>query len=112
MAGEALKAFRDKAGMTQQQLADHLEMHYTSVSGWEQGRTRPTRRTVLLLEQALGLDGELLREYAYAGATPFDAMRADLDQLAEQTIELAELVVRLQAQVDHQGAEIDELRKR
>jgi hypothetical protein len=39
-------------------------------------------------------------------------MRADLNQLEEQTIHLAELVVRLQAQVEHQGAEIDELRNR
>ena len=112
MAGAGLRAIRDKAGMTQQQLADHLGVHYTSVASWESGRNRPSRNNVELIEEVFGLDGQLLTEFAYAGVTPFDAMRADLDQLAEQTIQLAELVARLQAQVDHQGAEIDELRKR
>jgi len=100
MAGAGLRAIRDKAGMTQQQLADHLGVHYTSVASWESGRNRPSRNNVLLIEEVFGLDGQLLTEFAYAGVTPFDAMRADLDQLAEQTIQLAELVVRLQAQVD------------
>jgi transcriptional regulator with XRE-family HTH domain len=112
MAGEGLKAIREKAGMTQRQLGEHLNVHYTSIYGWENGRTRPSRNHVLKLEEVLGLDGELLREYAYAGVTPFDELRAEVEQLAEQGIRLTELVMQLQAELERQGEEIDGLRKR
>lgn len=99
MAGQGLRAIRDKAGMTQQQLAAHLGVHYTSIAGWESGRNRPSRKNVLMLEEVFGLDGQLLTEFAYAGVTPFDAMRADLAQLADQVTTLTELVLVLQSQV-------------
>ena len=105
MAGEGLKAMREAQGVTQQGLASKLGIHTSTVSAWEQGRNRPSRANVLLLEELLGLDGQLLTEFAYAGVTPFDAMRADLDQLADQVIRLTEHVLRLDSQ-------IAELRKR
>ena len=65
---------------------------------------------MLKLEEVLGLDGELLREYAYAGVTPFDELRAEVEQLAEQGIRLTELVMQLQAELARQGEQIDDLR--
>ena len=100
MAGQALKALRKHAGLTQERLGELVGVHYTSIAGWETGRTRPSRNHVLKLEEVLAADGQLLIEYAYAGVTPFDAMRADLDQLADQVTTLTELVLRLEAQLD------------
>ena len=100
-AGAALKALREAHGLTQQQLADHLEMHYTSVSGWEHGRTRPTRRTVQLLETALGLNGQLLTAYAYAGVTPYDQLHADVADLTKRVDELTSTVDALRKAIDN-----------
>ena len=105
MAGQGLRTIRVAAGMTQEQVGDLLGVHYMSVGNWEAGRNRPSLKHVQRLEELFGLDGQLLTEFAYAGVTPFDAMRADLDQLAEQVIRLTEHVLRL-------DSEIAELRKR
>ena len=99
MAGQGLKTIRVAAGMTQEQVGDLLGVHYMSVGNWEAGRNRPSLKHVQRLEEIFNLDGQLLTEFAYAGVTPFDAMRADLDQLADQVTELTELVLTLQSQV-------------
>jgi transcriptional regulator with XRE-family HTH domain len=112
MAGDGLKAIRDNAGMTQQQLADQLGVHYMSIANWEAGRNRPSLKHVQRLEELFGLDGQLLTEFAYAGVTPFDQLRAEVEALAEQGARLTELVVRLQHELTRQGEEIDGLRKR
>ena len=100
MAGDGLKAMRETRGITQQQLAERLGIHMSTVSAWEQGRNRPSRTNVLRLEESLGLDGELLREYGYAGVTPFDEMRAQLEDLTDQVTRLTAHVMRIQTELD------------
>lgn len=105
MAGQGLKALREARGVTQQTVSERLHVHASTVSAWEQGRNRPSHKHVVQLEELLGLDGQLLAEFAYAGVTPFEEMRADLDQLAEQTARLTALVLQMES-------ELSALRKR
>lgn len=38
---ERLKSLREEKGINQQQLADHLKITKSAVSGWEVGRNQP-----------------------------------------------------------------------
>lgn len=44
--GERIKAARKRAGMTQQDLADRLQISYVGVSQWESGRRNPQKGTL------------------------------------------------------------------
>jgi len=49
-SGEHVKALREFAGWSQQELADQLGMRQQTVSEWETGRYMPRRSTGVLLE--------------------------------------------------------------
>ena len=49
-SGEQVKALREFAGWSQQELADHLGMRQQTVSEWETGKYSPRRSTGVLLE--------------------------------------------------------------
>jgi len=49
-SGEQVKALREFAGWSQQQLADQLGMRQQTISEWETGKYRPRRSTSVLLE--------------------------------------------------------------
>ncbi len=54
--GELLRGFRERHGLTQQQLADQLKKHVHTVAGWEKSTYLPkVREDVLSLETALAL---------------------------------------------------------
>ena len=56
--GERIKAARERLRLSQQQLADLLQVDRKSVSNWELGHTHPSRALLHALEQVLGsLDG-------------------------------------------------------
>ncbi|HEV2859026.1 MAG TPA: helix-turn-helix transcriptional regulator [Solirubrobacterales bacterium] len=58
-----LRIARQRAGLTQQGLADRLGIHQSGVSAWERGRCVPKPETVNRLSDALGVEpSELLRE--------------------------------------------------
>lgn len=61
--GIEMKLARIRAGVLQQELADTLGVHPTSVSQWERGDRAdvPDRDTVLGIDRALGTNGALLR---------------------------------------------------
>ena len=50
-----LRALRSREGLTQQQLADKLEVTNTSVSLYEHGKRLPGRKTLTKLYDALNL---------------------------------------------------------
>jgi predicted ATPase/transcriptional regulator with XRE-family HTH domain len=56
--GEALRAHRRAAGLTQEELAELAGLSVRSISGWERGEgAAPRRDTLSLLVRALGLSG-------------------------------------------------------
>lgn len=56
MAGYTLKAARVNANMTQQELADKLGVSRHSLSTWETGRVKVSRRTLLAISSLTGCD--------------------------------------------------------
>jgi transcriptional regulator with XRE-family HTH domain len=55
--GEAIEELRKEAGLTHEQLAEHLEMSFQRISELERGVANPTFATLLRI--ADGLDVEL-----------------------------------------------------
>lgn len=56
---QSLKRLRQRAGLTQQQLADRAGLHQVKIAELESGRTRDPRwRTVVRLADALGVGVE------------------------------------------------------
>ena len=54
--GERLKAVREAAGLTQDQLAERAGLYKFSIAKLEQGVREPTWGTVQVLAKALGVD--------------------------------------------------------
>jgi transcriptional regulator with XRE-family HTH domain len=50
-----LKELRERAGLTQEQLADRAGMNKYGVAQLEQGRNKPSWESVLILADALGV---------------------------------------------------------
>ena len=53
--GNRIRSARKAAGLTQRQLADHLDVSHTSVSNWEKDLSRPDADTIQLLCDLLGV---------------------------------------------------------
>src|SRR4051794_11362097 len=67
--GPLLKAERERAGLTQTELADRAGLTKIGVGQLEQGRRRPAWETVMALCDALGVSCEAFRGKA-AGTKP------------------------------------------
>ena len=60
--GEALKAYRQNCGMTQEYVAEALGVSRQAVSKWETGAAEPSTSNLLALAKLYGVDpGDLLR---------------------------------------------------
>ena len=60
--GEALKEHRQRCGMTQEFVAESLNVSRQAVSKWETGAAEPSTSNLLALAKLYGVDaGELLR---------------------------------------------------
>lgn len=60
--GEDLKAHRQRCGMTQEFVAESLNVSRQAVSKWETGAAEPSTSNLLALAKLYGVDaGELLR---------------------------------------------------
>jgi transcriptional regulator with XRE-family HTH domain len=59
---ENLRAQRDRAGLSQEALADICDLHRTEISLLERSKRSPRLETIVILAQGLGLKsaGELL----------------------------------------------------
>jgi tetratricopeptide (TPR) repeat protein/DNA-binding XRE family transcriptional regulator len=72
--GELLKAFRTRAGLTQQQLADELEIHRNTIGTWERDEYLPeSKALVLALARCLRLNDHEARhllEASFTGLAP------------------------------------------
>lgn len=52
--GEKIRQLRERAGLSQKQLAEALGLDQSSVSLWERGITAPTVGTIYRLASVLG----------------------------------------------------------
>ena len=53
MKGEDLKQWRQRHGLTQQQLADEVGVTWVTIARWEAGSRSPNKFTLPLLEKAI-----------------------------------------------------------
>jgi DNA-binding XRE family transcriptional regulator len=101
MHGDLLKAARERAGLTQEELADLVGAHRASVGNWEKGT--PPRNRLGKIRDVLGLD-EHLKPVGSADAQDFQSMDnrelvARMNVLVSQMNQLAaEITRRLQLQ--------------
>ncbi len=68
--GVKLREFRERAGLTQPQLAERAGLSKAGVADLEQGRREPTWGTVQALADALGVSCDDFRKPPAAGAPP------------------------------------------
>src|SRR6266702_965645 len=61
--GDMLKQFRGRSRVSQQKLADLVEVHRNTVGGWERGDYLPAHADVLKLIEVLDLEGEDKNEF-------------------------------------------------
>ena len=67
--GEKLQKLRARAGLSQDQLAELLDVSRQAVSKWETGTADPSTSNLLALAKLFGVPAEeLLRETAAGGA--------------------------------------------
>ena len=60
--GEVLKEYRQQSGMTQEYVAEALNVSRQAVSKWETGAAEPSTSNLLALAKLYGVDpGDLLR---------------------------------------------------
>lgn len=79
--GSRIRKRRQEIGLTQQQLADRLEVAESSVVAWETGRHYPKRK-LGALEAVLGVN--LTDDFdAFSFATPDEAAIWSLDRFSE-----------------------------
>lgn len=59
--GRKIKAARERAGLTQEDLAERMEVSRQAVSKWENGSSEPSTANLLALAKLYGVDlGALL----------------------------------------------------
>lgn len=73
--GERIKAARKQAGMTQQELADKLNVSYVGVSQWESGRRNPKQGTLSRIADVLDIPlSDLIGTHAMSDDEIFNAI--------------------------------------
>lgn len=109
----AIKAARERAGLTQEELARKVGCSSSTVRNWERGDTRPRSPALMAIAQATGVPVETLaasgateRSVSFLAGAPTDARVADLEGRLAAVAELAEEVGRLGAIVDRLAAEL------
>lgn len=61
--GEKIKITRNELGLTQQELAEQLNVYRSAVSNWESGRNYPDLKMIVKLSDTLDISlKKLLRE--------------------------------------------------
>jgi transcriptional regulator with XRE-family HTH domain len=68
--GARLKALRASSGRSLEELGRELGVHFTTISSWERGRSRPNYRTLARLAALYQVSPEYLLEEFSEGATP------------------------------------------
>lgn len=90
--GENVRALRKAKGLSQEDLGDRTDLHYTYIGGIERGERNPSLKNAARIAKALGVDLNGLfsgGQSAQAGETE---QKADvLDEIRRLRLELKEL---------------------
>lgn len=73
--GEKLRNAREKCGMTQQQVADAMQIDKSTYCGYETGKRQPDVQKIKMLSQILGVSGDELLETGYEKASTSEGER-------------------------------------
>jgi transcriptional regulator with XRE-family HTH domain len=57
---ELLQKFRQKAGLSQSELAKKVGLSVLSIQNWEQGHRKPSTQGIIALSRGLGVSAEVL----------------------------------------------------
>lgn len=94
--GEKIYHYRNKAGMTQEQLADALSVSRQSISKWESGASKPEISKLVALCELFHITmDELLREEMDETSTAEKEEPSDKEEDQTQLLELAEKIASL-----------------
>lgn len=74
--GEKLRSAREKNGMTQQQVADIMQIDKSTYCGYETGKRQPDVQKIKMLSQILGISGDELLETGYEKAPTAEGERS------------------------------------
>jgi transcriptional regulator with XRE-family HTH domain len=85
--GHFIRRHRSRSRMTQQELADAIQMTNRSVSEWETGRTVPGRDAITKLASIFKISLDEFRRYISLGDST-EVMSADQVERKEQAIQL------------------------
>ena len=92
---ERLSALRKERGMTQQGLADSIELHVSQIRRYESGQTQPTLDVIRKLAVSLGVSADLL-VFDKDERTPREELRHQFEALAsfdEEEIKIAQTLL-------------------
>ena len=103
--GEQMRRWRDHVRITQQGLANQLQVSVATVSGWERDLFLPRRPMAARIDDALGAGGRLLQAFGY---TDDDSVTRhdEVAELRQRVEELAADLERLNAVVAALGGEV------
>lgn len=103
--GPRVKAFRERAGISQLKLAEEMGVSLQTVREWERGVKFPHLRRLLLLAQVLGVEaGQFFPSTGYASKWPHNLREGEV---AESSMD-----PKILARIDrHLSTALDEFRK-
>lgn len=78
--GERLKEVRERAGLTQKELAERAGIYPTTLSKLERGQSEPAWPLVLALARVLNVPADVFRPEADRPRTPADQAVAKLEE--------------------------------
>lgn len=93
-ARELLRRQRESLGMSQEDLGHRIGKSRNSVWGYENGNQRPTRKTAKVLDDTLGLGGELVAAF-FPATTKLEELELQVEFLTGEVAALREHVERL-----------------
>ena len=97
--GQKIRAERKKAGLTQEELAERADVHYTFIGAAERGETNLTIKTLIRVAEALETPIEFFLKSAESESKP---------RITEKDAELAQLVKLLRK---HDARRIRKIRR-
>lgn len=86
--GEKIKEARKKAGMSQQELADRLEIKSAGISQWEKDKRTPKLQTLLKIADAIGIS---ITELLMLSPENEENIRKNVEILSQYNKELDDL---------------------
>lgn len=86
--GEKIREARKKAGMSQQELADKLEIKSAGISQWEKDKRTPKLQTMLRIADAIGIS---ITELLALSPENEETIRKDVETLSHYNKELDDL---------------------